>query len=68
LSSLQKRRLWGDLTAAFKCLKGAYKKAREGLFTRACSDGTRGNEFKLKEHSFRLHTGKKFFTMKVVKH
>ncbi|KAK4827836.1 hypothetical protein QYF61_021973, partial [Mycteria americana] len=34
-------RLQGDLPAAFQYLKGAYKKAGEGLFTRACSDRTR---------------------------
>jgi len=32
LLSLEKRRLWGDLIAAFQYLKGAYKKAGKGLF------------------------------------
>ncbi|KAK4819149.1 hypothetical protein QYF61_025940 [Mycteria americana] len=41
LFSLEKRRLWGDLIAAFQYLKGVYKKAGEGLFTRTCSDMTR---------------------------
>jgi len=36
--SLEKRRLQGDLTAAFQYLKGICKKAGEGLFTRAGSD------------------------------
>ena len=49
-------------------LKGAYKKAGEGLFTRACSDRTRGNGFKLKEGRFILDIRKKFFTVRVVRH
>ncbi|KAK4831436.1 hypothetical protein QYF61_017567, partial [Mycteria americana] len=63
LFSLEKRRLQGDLTAAFQYLKGACRKAGEGLFTRACSDRTRGNGFKVKGD-----TRKKFFTMRVARH
>jgi len=68
LFSLEKRRLQGHLRAACQYLKGAYKKAGEGLFTRACRDKTRVNGFKLKEGSFRLDVRKEFFTLRVVRH
>ena len=33
LFSLEKRRLWGDLSVAFQYLKGAYEQEGERLFT-----------------------------------
>jgi len=68
LLSLKKRRLWGDLVAAFQYLKGAYRKDGEKSFIKACCDRTRSNGFKLKEGRFRLDISKKFLTMRVVKH
>jgi len=48
LFTLEKRRLRGDLLAAFQYLKGAYRKYGEGLFERVCSDRTSGNACKIK--------------------
>lgn len=51
--------LWRDLIVAFQYLKGAYKKDRERLFTRARRDKTRDNGFKLQEGRFILDIRKK---------
>ncbi|KAK4830170.1 hypothetical protein QYF61_008681 [Mycteria americana] len=60
LFSLEERRLQGDLIAAFQYINGAYNEDGEKLFTKGCSDRTRGNGFKLKEGRFRLDIGRNF--------
>jgi len=41
LFSLENRRLWGVLIAAFQYLKGPIGKDGESIFSRACCDRTR---------------------------
>ncbi|XP_077638367.1 triadin isoform X5 [Lonchura striata] len=65
--SLEKRRLRGYLITVFQYLTGACKRAKEGLFTTACSDRTRENGFKLKEVGFSLDIREKVFTVRVVR-
>ena len=65
--SLEKKRLQGDLIAAFQYLKRAYKQEGSQLFERGDKSRTRGNGFKLKEGRFRLDIRGKFSTMRVVR-
>jgi len=60
--------LQGDLIAAFHCLKGSYRKERDGVFSRVCGDRTRGNGFNLNEGRFRLDIRKKTSTVSLVRH
>ena len=68
LFSMEKRRLQGDLGAAFQYQKGSYKKEGDRLFSRVCCDRTRRNGFKLKERRFVLHIKNKLFTVRVERH
>ena len=67
LFSLEKRRCQEELIVAFQYIKKVYKKDAKTLFTRVCSDWTRGNGFKLKENRFRLDI-RHFFIIRVVRH
>ena len=54
LFRLEKRRLWGDLIAAFQYSKWDYKKEGNQLFTSVDSDRAKGIGFKLKQRRSRL--------------
>jgi len=65
LFSLKKR---GDLTNAYKYLKGGCQEDGAKLFSVVLSDTTRGNGHKLKHRMFQLNMRKNFFTLRVMEH
>ena len=53
---------------AFQYLKGSYRKEGDRLFSSVGGDRIRGNNFELKEETFKLDIRKKSFTVRVVRH
>jgi len=66
--SVQRREDLRDFLATFQYLKGISKHCITRHFTKACSERTSGNGFKLKEGRFSLDIRKKFLMMSVVRH
>ncbi|CAM4625403.1 unnamed protein product [Lepidochelys kempii] len=68
LFRLQKRRMRGDLIAAFNFLRGGSRVNGSRQFSVVEEDRTRSNGLKLQWGRFRLYIRKNFFTRRVVKH
>jgi len=64
LIRLEERKLWGDVTVASQCLKGAFKQQEDTLFMWCDSDRIRGKGFEVEEGRFRLAIRKKFCTQR----
>lgn len=67
LSTLEKRRLRGDLSALCSLLRRGSGEGGAAFFSPGTDDRTCGNSTKLYEERFRLDIRKKFFTVRVVK-